>query len=135
MWGVVGLRALRFANPFVRHALESRAHPLLSRQLLVLSYRGHRSGRRFQIPLRYARMPDEGIVVLAIRSGRKQWWRSFAPTGEATLTLRGARLAAQGSMAEGSRREGALAAYLVRYPRSARVVRDAAVVVFEPADG
>jgi deazaflavin-dependent oxidoreductase (nitroreductase family) len=135
MWGAAGLRALRLANPFVRLALETRAHPLLSRQLLVLSYRGRRSGRRFRIPLRYARVPDEGIVVLAIRSRHKQWWRSFAPTGEATLTLRGARLAARGTLAHGSRRESALAAYLVRYPRSARLVRDSAVVVFERTDG
>ena len=44
VWGATGLRVLRLANPFVRVVLESRAHRLVSGRLLLLAYRGRRSG-------------------------------------------------------------------------------------------
>lgn len=135
MWGVGGLRVLRLANPLVRLVLASRAHGLLSGRLVLLAYQGRRSGREHRIPLRYAHAPEGTIVVLAVRASRKHWWRSFSPSGPAMLTLRGARIEACGALAEGKDRADALEAYLARYPRSARAARDAAVVVFEPADG
>lgn len=135
VWSVAGLRMLRLANPLVRLVLESRAHPLLSGRLVLLSYRGHLSGREFRIPVRYATAPGGALVALALRPRRKDWWRSFAAVRAATLTVRGKRLGATGAVAEGDRRATALAAYLARYPRSAAVARDAAVVVFELADG
>ena len=133
MWGAVPLRALRLANPVVRLVLGSRAHGLLSGRLLVLSYRGRRTGPEHRIPLRYAETEDGRLVALAVRPRRKQWWRSFAPAGAAAVTLRGAVLEGRGALVEGSAREDALAAYLARYPRSARLVRDASVVVFTPS--
>lgn len=135
VWGVAGLRVLRLANPLVRLVLESRAHRLLSGRLVLLSYRGHRSGREFRIPVRYATTPGGAFVAVAVRPRRKEWWRSFVPARPAMLTVRGERLRATGALADRDRRETALAAYLARYPRSAAVARDAAVVVFEPTDG
>jgi hypothetical protein len=135
VWGIGGLRVLRLANPIVRRVLESRAHRLMSGRLLVLSYRGHVSARAFRIPLRYAETAGGKLVALAIRPSRKRWWRSFAPVGAAVLTVRGAHLHARGTVTEGEAREAALAAYLARYPRSAKLARDAAVVVFERLDG
>ncbi len=69
------LRLLRFANPLVRALLSSPAHPLLGRRLVVLTYHGHRSGRAFSIPLRYAELHDGGLVALAVDHERKLWWR------------------------------------------------------------
>ena len=135
MFGLAGLRVLRLGNPLVRLVLESRAHRLLSGRLVLLTYRGHRSGREFRIPLRYAEPLAGTVVTLAVRPERKKWWRSFAPAGPAALTLRGARVLALGALAEEDARERALAAYLARHPRSARIARDAAVVVFEGTDG
>lgn len=135
MWRVAWLRVLRLSNPLVRLVLESSAHPVLSGRLLLVTYRGHRSGKEFRIPLRYAETPAGELVALAVRPGRKDWWRSFAPAGPATLTVRGARTAAEGVLALGERRETARAAYLCRYPRSAKVTGDAAIVVFTLGDG
>ena len=73
----VPLRALRLANPLVRVVLRSPVHRVLSGRLLVLSYRGHRSGRTFRIPLRYAETADGAFVAVAVRPDRKLWWRSF----------------------------------------------------------
>ena len=97
----------------------------------MLSYRGRRSGRAFRVPLRYAETAN-GVVALAVHPDGKLWWRSFAEPADATLTLRGARMPVVGSLADGSVRDRALAAYVGRYPRSATFARDAAVVVFAP---
>lgn len=126
------LRVLRLANPIVRALLRSPAHPLLSGRLLILSYQGRLSGRTFRIPLRYAETHDGRLVALAVRPERKLWWRSFVEPSLATVTLRSERREATGVVAEGVDRELALGAYLARYPRSARLAREAAVVVWCP---
>jgi hypothetical protein len=127
----VPLRVLRLANPLVRALLRSPAHGALSGRLLVLAYRGHRSGHVFRIPLRYAGA-NGMIVAVAVRPERKLWWRSFAQPSLSALTLRGESVEATGVVAVGVERERALGVYLTRYPRSARLARDAAVVVWCP---
>jgi len=123
---------VRLGNPVVRAILRSRLHPALSARLLVLSYRGHRSGRAFDIPLRYAETAERHLVVLAVGPEQKLWWRSFAVATDASVTLRGRARAVVGALADGPTRADALGAYLARYPRSAGLVRDAAVVVLVP---
>jgi hypothetical protein len=127
------LRVLRPANPAVRALLRSRAHRLLSGRLAVLAYEGHRSGRTFEIPLRYAAAAEGRFVAVAVRPERKLWWRSFAEPREAGLLVRCERVRAVGRLAAGEARQQAAAAYVARYPRSQGLVRDAAVVVFERA--
>jgi hypothetical protein len=95
-----------------------------------VAYRGHRSGRTFRVPLRYAQTTDGAVVAVAVRPERKRWWRSFAEPADATLTLRGNRVEAIGALAEGDDRDRARAAYVSRFPRSAALARDAAIVVF-----
>lgn len=135
MLGAGSLRLLRLANPLVRRVLESRAHRLLSGRLVLLRYRGRASGREVGIPLRYAETEAGALVAIAVRPDRKRWWRAFRTAAPATLTVRGVRLGAVGLVAEGDERAMALGAYLGRYPRSARLTRDAAVVVFEATHG
>ncbi len=124
------LRALRVANPVVRGVLRTPAHSVLSGRLLVLTYRGHRSGATFSIPLRYAETPDGRFVAAAVDREQKRWWRSFTEPRTATLLVRGTKLAVVGAVADGPRHDAAHAAYVGRYPRSAGLLGDAALVVF-----
>ena len=62
----------------------------------------------------------------------KLWWRSFAESAPAALTLRGSRVEASGELTEGDARERALAVYVTRYPRSAGLAHNAAIVEFTP---
>jgi hypothetical protein len=133
--GSAGLRMLRLANPLVRGVLGSRAHALLSGQLLVLAYRGRRSGREYRIPLRYAHVSARGLAAIALEPARKDWWRSFEAPHPATLLLRGERLDVTGMLAEGDERLHALAAYGARFRSGRRSTERAAVVVFERRDG
>jgi hypothetical protein len=125
------LRLLRPFDPLVEAILASRAHGLLSGRLLVLAYRGHRSGRIFRIPLRYAEDADGRLVALAVDPAGKRWWRSFRRPSAAAVVLRGDECPVVGVLVAGSERERALAAYVGRYPRSARLAETGAIVVFE----
>jgi hypothetical protein len=107
----------------------------MSGRLVVVEYRGHRSGRTFRIPLRFARVTKDAVVAVAVQPQRKLWWRSFARPAAAVRRLAGSDVAAVGARVEGASRERALAAYVARFPGSARLTRDAAVVVFERRDG
>ena len=98
-----------------------------------MTYEGRRSGRTFEIPVRYAELDGARFVAIAVRPERKLWWRSFAEPRDAELLLRGARVPVVGIVGDGRLRDEAVDAYRARYPRSAGLLRDAAVVIFERA--
>ena len=121
------------ANPCVRAVLRSRFHTVLSGRLLLLRYRGRRSGRVFEIPVRYTETADGRIVVVATWPERKLWWRSFEGGASAEVTVRGASVPVAGAVETGASRAGAVEAYVTAYPRSRRLVQEAAVVVLAPS--
>ena len=140
------LRLLRIANPLVRGVLGSPLHRVLSGALVVLEYRGLRTGRAYRIPLQYAETGRGTIVVLAVQPERKLWWRSFARPARAVVLVAGEERAMTGRLLEGEERREALVAYLARFPRAAAALslgRDpiddaldgarATVVAFDPA--
>lgn len=49
---------LRVANVFLRLLLRSPLHGVLSHNLLLLSYTGRRSGKRYTFPITYSRLGD-----------------------------------------------------------------------------
>ena len=112
------LRLLRIANPIVRGVLGSPAHRLLSGALVVLEYRGARTGRGYRIPLQYAETAAGRIVVLAVRPERKLWWRSFAAPAPATVLIAREPRPVTGHVLAGELRREALRAYLPRFPRA-----------------
>ena len=117
----------------MRGILRSRAHRLLSARLIVVEYRGRTSGRTFAIPLRYAPLAGDRLVALAVEPARKLWWRSFAEPRDAVVLLRRVPVTVIGRLSQGALQEEARAAYAARYPRSVRLLGDAALVVFERA--
>lgn len=126
------MRVVRLANPLVRVVLRSRLHPLLSGRLLLLAYRGRRTGRLHEIPVLY--VEDGGrLVVVAVRPPRKLWWRSLTSPTPVRLVLRGTRLDASGVVLEGDERDAARLAYARGNARVERLTRDAAVVALTPS--
>ena len=123
------MRLIRLANPLVRTVLRSRLHALLSRRLLLLGYRGARSGRSYEIPLRYVALSDGRLVVAALRPERKLWWRSVRESAPVSIVLRGDRLTGTAELVQGHERDAALEAYAGGSGRISRATRDAAVVV------
>lgn len=105
---------------------------MLSRRLLLLSYHAHRSGRLYEIPLRYVESEDGCLVTVAVDAEAKLWWRSFRGPSPALLLLRGERLAVSGVVASDVSRVNMLARYAAGRPRIERLTEGAAVVVFTP---
>lgn len=122
----------------VASVLRSRAHPLLSGALLLLTYRGRVTGRARTVPLIYAR--DGGdLLVVALHPAGQQWWRNVRAAGDVEVLLAGRRVRARATVvgADGAAR----AAYVAARPWTAPVLRRARdalfvrVVLAEPHDG
>lgn len=107
-------------SPLVIGILRSPLHPLLSPGLLLLSYRGRRSGRLVSIPVGYQRNGD-AITVLASRAARKQWWRNFRAPAPVELLVRGRVLHGEARLlpGEGAEFRAAVEGTFRRLPRLA----------------
>ena len=79
---------MRPDNRLVSALVRSRAHRLLSGTVILLRYRGRRSGRVYTIPLQYAERDGE-LVLFAMNAVRKQWWRNVTGDAEVEVLLRG----------------------------------------------
>jgi F420H(2)-dependent quinone reductase len=85
----------RFINPFVKAVLRSRFHGLLSASLVLLTYTGRRSGRRYTLPVMYARQEND-IIIFAGQAQKKSWWRSLLTPAPVELMLQGGCLKGTG---------------------------------------
>jgi len=78
---------MRVANVFVSALLRSPLHGVLSGQLLVLSYTGRKSGRRYQLPIVYRR-DVENVTLIA----GNPWWVNMRGGAPVTLRIAGVEL-------------------------------------------
>lgn len=88
---------VRHMNPLVERLLRSRLHGLASRALLVVSWSGKKSGKRFSIPTGYQR-DGEDVVVLLSKPGVKTWWKNFRSPWPADLLIAGRERTAMGTL-------------------------------------
>ncbi len=75
-------------NPAVRLLLSSPLHGLASKSLLLITYTGRRSGRRYTTPLRYMR---DGDVIRCFTSRDTNWWKNLQGGQTVTLTVAGVK--------------------------------------------
>ena len=78
----MGKRFQRFGNFFVIGLLRSPLHRLSSGSLLLISYRGRRSGRRFTIPVMYAEREGTLTIFVGREPRRPSKPRSLQPSSE-----------------------------------------------------
>ena len=109
-------------NPVVAALLRSPLHFLVSRGLVLLSVKGRRTGRRYDIPVGYQR-DGEDLVVMVSEAQRKQWWRNFVEPAPVGLHLRGRARRGCASVVRPESDEFArhAQALLLRLPSMARV--------------
>lgn len=119
-------RVRRLGNLVVIGLLRSPLHRLASGSLLLITYRGRRSGRHFTIPVMYAER-EGALTILAGHAERKLWWRNLRGGAQVEVLLRGRRLRGEATIVEMGD------AYLERYPR-ARAAIEAAAPTFVRID-
>jgi deazaflavin-dependent oxidoreductase (nitroreductase family) len=110
-------------NRCVRALLRSPLHGALSRSVVLLSFRGRRSGRWFTTPVQYAPWAD-ALVVVPGHADRKQWWRNLEGGAPVRLHLRGRDVDADAALVRGEAADAALAPYFERFPRARKVLAD-----------
>ncbi len=66
---------LRAANPLILRLLKSRLHFMLSKDLLVVRYRGWKSGQAFSTPLSYVQVGES--LYVCTRPSVANWWRNM----------------------------------------------------------
>lgn len=122
-----GAGAVRADHRVVGAILRSPAHRLLSGRVVLLRYRGRRSGCLYTLPVQYAEHDGE-LIVLAADAAAKQWWRNFRRPAGADVLLRGRWLPVTARVLTGdpelARR------YAARFPSAARALRRESAPVF-----
>jgi deazaflavin-dependent oxidoreductase (nitroreductase family) len=108
-------------NALVRGVLRSPLHRVLSRSLLLLVYRGRRTGREYTVPVGYVRDGDE-LIVLVGEAHLKSWWRNFRGPERVEVVLGGRRLAGEARVVTGAEAVPRLATYLEGMPRAAKAL-------------
>jgi deazaflavin-dependent oxidoreductase (nitroreductase family) len=129
----------KIANPIVGWVLRSRVHTLLSASLLLLTYRGRKSGQEYRLPVQYAQ--DGGrIFILPGQPEMKTWWRNFKEETPVTITLRGKVIGGTAHLleapADSQIAQDGLRAYLRRFPGLGKLhqVRMEADGSFDPGE-
>jgi deazaflavin-dependent oxidoreductase (nitroreductase family) len=118
----MAIRVLRRLEPVVLALLGSPLHRLLSRDVLVLDYRGRRSGRRYRLPLSY--VGDGDRLYLCTRPEGSRWWRNLRGGADVEILVRGRRRPARARVLEADSAEAiqALRRFLARNPQTARTL-------------
>jgi hypothetical protein len=78
----------RSGNRAIALALKSSAHPLLSRQLTLITVTGRRSGREHTLPVAYEQ-DGERLTIPVMWPERKLWWRNLQDGAPVRLRHRG----------------------------------------------
>jgi hypothetical protein len=76
-----------WANSLMKWALTAPIlQSMVGQGVALLSFKGHKSGKPYTIPVSYHR---EGDVVTIITKRQRKWWRNFEPPIEVDLRLAG----------------------------------------------
>jgi hypothetical protein len=106
---------MKVANVFVVALLNSPLHVFLSKRLLVLTYTGRASGKRYRIPVGYRR--DGALVTLVAGN---PWWVNLRDGGAVRLRLAGTEVCGTAlPLADKRQAEAALTAFIEQLPHLA----------------
>ncbi len=110
----------RTVNPFVRMILRSPFHSMLDGGLILITYTGTRSGKRYTLPVQYARR-GERLIVVPGRHEKKAWWRNLRVESGVRILYRGRWLDCSAlAIEDGEGPASLLATYFKRFPKAAR---------------
>lgn len=114
------IRLLRRLNPAIIGLLRSPLHGILSRNLLVLEYRGRKTGKSYTIPLSY--VTQAGVPHCFTRDAA--WCRSAVEAESVTVWLRGVRQTARAERSPSTEpaTSTALATFLARNPGTSKLL-------------
>ena len=88
----------RFVNPAMKALLRSPLHLLCSRHLMLLSFRGRKTGRTYEIVV--GRHEVNGALLVPTGITGRKWRLNFRGGAPAEVTIEGRRLRGRGELVE-----------------------------------
>jgi deazaflavin-dependent oxidoreductase (nitroreductase family) len=105
-------------NRLVRLVLGSPFHGIISGFLMLLTYRGRRSGAEYTLPVGY-HDDGSGVTVLVGRAADRSWWRNLRGGAPVRLRMRGKTVEGHADVVGGAEATRAMGAYFAAVPRAA----------------
>jgi deazaflavin-dependent oxidoreductase (nitroreductase family) len=84
-------------NPIVRFILRSPLHGIMSKNLMLITYTGQKSGKEFTLPVSYLQDGDTVFVIPGMPE-KKVWWHNIHQNTPVLLRLRGKVISSQASL-------------------------------------
>ncbi len=116
----------KIANPFVRLILRSPLHGLMDTALLLITYRGRKSGKQYTLPTQYVQAGNV-LYIVPGNAKEKTWWRNLRGGIPVQVVLHGKTLAGIGCLLDPAADAGTLLTglqlYLQHFPSLARMYR------------
>ena len=114
----------KIANPFVHLILSSPLNGWMSNSLLLITYRGRKSGKKFTVPVQYVQSGNCLYIIPGV-ADQKTWWRNLRGGAPVEVTLRGHHLQAFAEVLTCERDSGVieegLKLFLGRFPAAIRL--------------
>jgi predicted TIM-barrel fold metal-dependent hydrolase len=84
-------------NPIMVWLLHSPLHGMLSGSMMVIEYKGKKSGRTYHLPVGYKRI---GENLLTVSYKRRTWWRNLRGGVHVNIRLQGKDVSGQAEVVE-----------------------------------
>ena len=77
-------------NPIIKTLLRSPLHGFVSKNMMLMTYTGRKSGRQYEVPMNYFPIHENGSEFLATTSKPERvWWRNLRNGAEVRVLVRG----------------------------------------------
>jgi hypothetical protein len=108
-------------NAIIALILRSPLHRMLSNGIMLVTYRGRKSGRMITLPVSYAQDDEDENVLWTTSLRRRVWWRNLRGGEQVVLRLQGKnRLARAEALVDEEEVTDALFYYLTLTPSFAK---------------
>ena len=88
-------------NVIMAGLLKSPIHAVISKNIMLISYTGRKSGIEYTTPVNYWLVNDgDKKLLLTTSKAERVWWRNFLGEQPAALQLRGKRVEALGTVVD-----------------------------------
>jgi len=105
-------------NPIMRGLLRSPLHFFVSKNMMLMTYKGRKSGQSFTVPMNYLAIGD---ALYTISTRERVWWRNLRAGAQVMIRLQGREVQAWAEAVEDETQvAGSLLEYLQKAPRLAR---------------
>jgi deazaflavin-dependent oxidoreductase (nitroreductase family) len=105
-------------NPIVKAILRLPFHGLISKNIMLITFTGRKSGRNYTTPVSYVQNDDE-LTVFILR--RRNWWRNLRGGASVSVRLKGKKIEAIAMSIEDKKTvTSGLQAYLQKMPNLAK---------------